>query len=109
MPKASGALGCIPAGRYFFIIFGNLGGLTLRLSACVFVSALGDRDSHADEFTHTRNRRDRVAWPLFSYLLHVDSDASLGSLDFFRIARLWYGFGVRSNLTICCFFVSSEC
>src|SRR6266852_8362131 len=39
------AWACILAGPVLFIILGNLGGLVPATFACVFVSALGDRDS----------------------------------------------------------------
>src|SRR4030081_2305824 len=38
------AWACILAGPILFIILGNLGGLIPATFACVFVSALGDRD-----------------------------------------------------------------
>src|ERR1700676_3664933 len=39
------AWACILAGPVLFIILGNLGGLIPATFACVFVSALGDRES----------------------------------------------------------------
>jgi Tripartite tricarboxylate transporter TctB family len=46
MPKPEWrAWACILAGPVLFIIFGNLGGLIPATFSCVFVSAIGDRDS----------------------------------------------------------------
>jgi len=37
---------CILAGPFLFIVFGSIGGMAPATFACVFVSALGDRDSN---------------------------------------------------------------
>ena len=36
---------CILAGPFLFIVFGSIGGMAPATFACVFVSALGDRES----------------------------------------------------------------
>jgi hypothetical protein len=36
---------CILAGPFLFIVFGSIGGMAPGTFACVFVSALGDRDA----------------------------------------------------------------
>ncbi len=37
---------CILSGPALFVVFGTLGGMAPATFACVFVSALGDRDSN---------------------------------------------------------------
>ncbi|MEW6455003.1 MAG: tripartite tricarboxylate transporter TctB family protein [Pseudomonadota bacterium] len=37
---------CILAGPFLFIVFGSVGGMAPATFACVFVSALGDRDAN---------------------------------------------------------------
>lgn len=37
---------CILAGPFLFIVFGAIGGMAPATFACVFVSALGDRDAN---------------------------------------------------------------
>ena len=62
---------CILAGPILFIILGNLGGLIPATFACVFVSALGDRDSTWMSAFILAVGVTACGVLLFSYLLQV--------------------------------------
>jgi hypothetical protein len=62
---------CILAGPILFIILGNLGGLIPATFACVFVSALGDRDSTLKGSLILATAVTVCGVALFSYLLQV--------------------------------------
>jgi hypothetical protein len=65
------AWACILAGPVLFIILGNLGGLIPATFACVFVSALGDRDSTLKSALILAIGVTVCGVALFSYLLQV--------------------------------------
>jgi hypothetical protein len=65
------AWACILAGPVLFIILGNLGGLIPATFACVFVSALGDRDSTLKSSLILAAGVTVCGVALFSYLLQV--------------------------------------
>jgi uncharacterized membrane protein len=72
MPKPEWrAWACILAGPILFIIFGNLGGLIPAVFACVFVSALGDRESTLKSSFILAVAVTVCGVALFSYLLQV--------------------------------------
>jgi uncharacterized membrane protein len=72
MPKPEWrAWTCILAGPILFIIFGNLGGLIPAVFACVFVSALGDRESTLKSSFILAVAVTVCGVALFSYLLQV--------------------------------------
>ena len=72
IPKAEWrAWACILAGPLLFIILGNLGGLIPATFACVFVSALGDRDSTVKSALILAVGVTVCGVALFSYLLQV--------------------------------------
>jgi hypothetical protein len=62
---------CILAGPILFIILGNLGGLIPATFACVFVAALGDRDSTLKSSLILATGVTVCGVALFSYLLQV--------------------------------------
>jgi hypothetical protein len=62
---------CILAGPALFIVLGNLGGLIPATFACVFVSALGDRDSTVKGSLILAAGVTVCGVALFSYLLQV--------------------------------------
>ena len=62
---------CILAGPIFFIILGNLGGLLPATFACVFVSAMGDRESTLKSALILATCVTVLGVLLFSYLLQV--------------------------------------
>jgi putative tricarboxylic transport membrane protein len=65
------AWACILAGPILFIILGNLGGLIPATFACVFVSAIGDRDSTWMSAFILAVGVTACGVLLFSYLLQV--------------------------------------
>lgn len=65
------AWGCILAGPILFIILGNYGGLVPATFACVFVSALGDKDSTLKNSLILATGITVFGVLLFSYLLQV--------------------------------------
>jgi uncharacterized membrane protein len=72
MPKAEWrAWGCILAGPILFIFLGNWGGLIPATFACVFVSALGDRESTVKSAAILATGVTVCGVALFSYLLQV--------------------------------------
>jgi hypothetical protein len=72
MPKPEWrAWACILAGPVLFIILGNLGGLIPATFACVFVSALGDRESTLKSAFILATGVTICGVGLFSYLLQV--------------------------------------
>jgi len=72
MPKPEWrAWGCILAGPTLFIILGNLGGLIPATFACVFVSAMGDRDSTVKSALILATGVTICGVGLFSYILQV--------------------------------------
>ncbi len=62
---------CILAGPVLFIILGNYGGLVPATFACVFVSALGDKDSTLKSSLVLAVGITFFGVLLFSYLLQV--------------------------------------
>ena len=72
MPKPEWrAWACILAGPILFIFLGNLGGLIPATFACVFVSALGDRESTLKSAAILAAGVTICGVGLFSYLLQV--------------------------------------
>jgi hypothetical protein len=72
MPKPEWrAWACILAGPILFIVLGNWGGLIPATFACVFVSALGDRDSTLKSAFILATGVTVCGVALFSYLLQV--------------------------------------
>jgi hypothetical protein len=72
LPKAEWrAWACILAGPILFIILGNLGGLIPATFSCVFVSALGDRDSTWKSAFILAVGVTACGVGLFNYLLQV--------------------------------------
>jgi hypothetical protein len=65
------AWACILAGPVLFIALGNLGGLIPATFACVFVSALGDRESTLKSAAILAAGVTICGVGLFSYLLQV--------------------------------------
>jgi Tripartite tricarboxylate transporter TctB family len=65
------AWACILAGPILFIILGNLGGLIPAVFACVFVSAIGDRDATLKGSLILATAVTVCGVALFSYLLQV--------------------------------------
>ena len=65
------AWACILAGPVLFIFLGNLGGLIPATFACVFVSALGDRESTLKSALILAIGVTVCGVGLFSYLLQV--------------------------------------
>lgn len=65
------AWGCILAGPVLFIVLGNYGGLVPATFACVFVSALGDRESTLKSSFVLAAGITFFGVLLFSYLLQV--------------------------------------
>jgi hypothetical protein len=65
------AWACILAGPILFIFLGNWGGLIPATFACVFVSALGDRESTLKSATILATGVTICGVGLFSYLLQV--------------------------------------
>jgi hypothetical protein len=65
------AWACILAGPVLFIVLGNLGGLIPATFACVFVSALGDRESTLKSAVILATGVTFCGVLLFSYLLQV--------------------------------------
>jgi len=65
------AWACILAGPILFIFLGNLGGLIPATFACVFVSAMGDRESTGLNSLLLAIGVTAVGVLLFSYLLQV--------------------------------------
>jgi hypothetical protein len=65
------AWACILAGPILFIFLGNLGGLIPATFACVFVSAMGDRESTWLNSLLLAAGVTAVGVLLFSYLLQV--------------------------------------
>jgi hypothetical protein len=65
------AWACILAGPVLFIILGNYGGLIPATFACVFVSALGDKDSTLKNSFLLATGVTVFGVLLFSYLLQV--------------------------------------
>ena len=65
------AWACILAGPVLFIILGNLGGLIPATFACVFVSALGDREATLKGSLILATGVTVCGVALFSYLLQV--------------------------------------
>ena len=65
------AWACILAGPVLFIVLGNLGGLIPATFACVFVSALGDRESTLKSSLILATGVTVCGVALFSYLLQV--------------------------------------
>ena len=72
MPKPEWrAWACILAGPILFIFLGNWGGLIPATFACVFVSALGDRESTVKSAAILATGVTVCGVALFSYLLQV--------------------------------------
>ena len=72
MPKPEWrAWACILAGPILFIILGNLGGLLPATFACVFVCALGDRESTLKSSLILAAGVTAMGILLFSYILQV--------------------------------------
>ena len=65
------AWACILAGPVLFIVLGNLGGLIPATFACVFVSALGDREATLKGSFILATAITVCGVALFSYLLQV--------------------------------------
>jgi hypothetical protein len=63
--------GCIIMGPILFIIFGKFGGLVPATFACVFVSALGDRNSTLKATFILATSLTAIGAFVFSYLLQV--------------------------------------
>ena len=63
--------GCILAGPILFIIFGQLGGMLPATFACVFVSALGDRETTVKGAAILAAGVTLFAVLLFHYLLKL--------------------------------------
>lgn len=62
---------CIVAGPLSFIVFGKYGGLIPATFACVFLSALGDRDATLRGSLVLATTITALGVVLFSFLLHV--------------------------------------
>ena len=107
MPKPEWrAWACILAGPILFIILGNLGGLIPATFACVFVSALGDRDSTwKSAFILAIGVTVCGVAAVLVPPASIAADVALGvPVIYSALTDLWYGFGVAlepHNLVFC--------